>query len=442
MHEENRQNSEQKDRISNRIKKIMVYGGMEKGEFLSVHEDIVRENGAILPYAALIATVLLAASMVMSFFYAGAHDPDTWTYLAFTLVSAVVAILSKVCGNRADWRSKALIFIFILGVYFFAIMTTFFNADSQATSIMVAFVLIVQIFTMTPGQSILITVAGVVIFDLISFNIKVPRYFLTDLWNSLFFGTIAIIMGIYSNCRRYQAAYDARERKYLSDYDLLTRIHSRNFYERNGEEIFSGARHNIICVYGDVNGLHEMNNRRGHLAGDEMLQTVADAIAGAFGKDLTFRFGGDEFVSLALDSSMADVEENLEKIRHDLNASGYHVSFGIAEEAAGTEPYDLVVLQAEQRMRKSKADFYAAAARAAAENEGAGDAGLTDAAGSAAGTAGADALANGTGLSSATAAGVSGADAGSGKNVIRTTPRIVRKNYTLHKDSEKRRERR
>lgn len=447
MHDGNRQTrhtrhtSEQKNRISNRIKNIMIYGGMEKDEFLSIHRDIIFENGAILTPASLIATILLAASLVMSLFHNGVHDPNTWTYLSFTLVSAVVTILSKICRKNADWRTKILIFAFILAVYFFAIMTTFFNADSQATTIMVAFVLIVQIFTMTPGQSVLITVAGVVIFDIISYNFKAPRFFWTDLWNSLFFGTIAIIMGIYSNCRRYQAAYDARERKYLSDYDLLTRIHSRNYYERNGAEICASARHSIICIYGDVNGLHEMNNSRGHRAGDEMLQTVAETIAGAFGKELTFRFGGDEFVSLAMDSSMAVVEEKLEKVRDDLQASGYHVSFGLAEEEAGTEPYDQVVLQAEERMRKNKADFYAAAARAAAENEGAGDAGLTDAAGSAAGAAGADALANGAGLSSATAAGVSGADAGSGKNVIRTTPRIVRKNYTLHKDSEKRRER-
>lgn len=429
MHEGNRQISEQTSRISNRIKKVMVYGGMEKDEFLSVHDDIVRENSAILTPASLIATILLTASLVMSLFYNGVNDPNTWTYLSFALVSAVVTILSKVRGRNADWRTKILIFAFILAVYFFAIMTTFFNADSQATTIMVAFVLIVQIFTMTPGQSVLITVAGVVIFDIISYNFKAPRFFRTDLWNSLFFGTIAIIMGIYSNCRRYQAAYDARERKYLSDYDLLTRIHSRNYYERNGAEICSAARHSIICIYGDVNGLHEMNNNRGHRAGDEMLQTVAATIAEAFGKDLTFRFGGDEFVSLAMDSSMADVEEKLEKVRDDLQASGYHVSFGLAEEEAGTEPYDLVILRAEERMRKNKAEFYAKAAEAAREAEAAGGAETANAAGTegpgAADPSGSAGSGTGGGSGLNTAAGKE-AGAGSEKGLRRTNPRIAK----------------
>lgn len=438
MHEGNRQTKQtrqtprQKNRISDRIKNIMVYGGMEKDEFLSVHQDIVCQNGAILTPASLIATILLAASLVMSLFYNGVRDPNTWTYLSFTLVSAVVTILSKVRGRNADWHTKVLIFVFILAVYFFAIMTTFFNADSQATTIMVAFVLIVQIFIMTPGQSVLITVAGVVIFDIISYNFKAPRFFWTDLWNSLFFGAIAIIMGIYSNCRRYQAAYDARERKYLSDYDLLTHIHSRNYYERNGADIFAEARHSVICIYGDVNGLHEMNNNRGHRAGDEMLQTVAATIAGAFGKDLTFRFGGDEFVSLAMDFSIAVVEEELEKVRDDLQASGYHVSFGLAEEAAGTEPYDRVVLQAEERMRKNKAEFYAKAAEAAREAEAAGGANAANAAETdIAGPEGSgaadpsDAAGVGTGVGSDlnTAAGP-GAGMGSGKGVRRTNPRI------------------
>ena len=31
----------------------------------------------------------------------------------------------------------------------------------------------------------------------------------------------------------------------------------------------------LACIYIDVNGLHEMNNSRGHEAGDDMIKQVA-----------------------------------------------------------------------------------------------------------------------------------------------------------------------
>ena len=51
-----------------------------------------------------------------------------------------------------------------------------------------------------------------------------------------------------------------------------------------------------ICVYIDANGLHELNNERGHEAGDLMLRFVADSLMEQFPKGSLYRVGGDEFV--------------------------------------------------------------------------------------------------------------------------------------------------
>ena len=44
----------------------------------------------------------------------------------------------------------------------------------------------------------------------------------------------------------------------------------------------------LSCVYLDVNGLHELNNTRGHAAGDEMLKTVAAKVRDIFGEEYSY----------------------------------------------------------------------------------------------------------------------------------------------------------
>ena len=52
-------------------------------------------------------------------------------------------------------------------------------------------------------------------------------------------------------------------------------------------------------MYGDINGLHELNNREGHEAGDELIRGAAACITQALeDKGRTYRIGGDEFCVL------------------------------------------------------------------------------------------------------------------------------------------------
>lgn len=51
----------------------------------------------------------------------------------------------------------------------------------------------------------------------------------------------------------------------------------------------------LYCVYADANGLHELNNRLGHV-GDRTLRAVADLLRRHFPDANIYRTGGDEFV--------------------------------------------------------------------------------------------------------------------------------------------------
>jgi diguanylate cyclase (GGDEF)-like protein len=60
-------------------------------------------------------------------------------------------------------------------------------------------------------------------------------------------------------------------------------------------------------VYGDVDGLKEVNDRLGHAAGDALILATAEALRLTFrDEDVLARIGGDEFVALALLSRSED----------------------------------------------------------------------------------------------------------------------------------------
>jgi diguanylate cyclase (GGDEF)-like protein len=69
-------------------------------------------------------------------------------------------------------------------------------------------------------------------------------------------------------------------------------------------------------VMADVTGLKRVNEQHGHLAGDELLRAVAQALsASARESDVLARFGGDEFVALLPGADLAGGEAFVARLR-------------------------------------------------------------------------------------------------------------------------------
>lgn len=117
---------------------------------------------------------------------------------------------------------------------------------------------------------------------------------------------------------------------------------------------------NLICVYGDVNGLHETNNEKGHQAGDKMLKAVAAALRQSFGPEHTYRIGGDEFVAFRTDGEPVLTLSEVHRIARELEGQGYHVSFGMAAQfkAEGELNMRELIREAENNMFLAKQEFY------------------------------------------------------------------------------------
>ena len=81
------------------------------------------------------------------------------------------------------------------------------------------------------------------------------------------FGTISAVICTYMMSLKFQRFLYARKVTILSETDLLTGLFNRNSYERKLKVYSSMCNQVFACIYVDVNGLHEINNTKGHVAG-------------------------------------------------------------------------------------------------------------------------------------------------------------------------------
>ena len=101
-----------------------------------------------------------------------------------------------------------------------------------------------------------------------------------------------------------------------SETDAMTGLYNRRaFYEMLEEIKAHGSISDVSIVIVDVNGLKQVNDEKGHLAGDELIMKTAESIFELYGNHgKTFRIGGDEF-AIIITEPLDDVQECVKQIR-------------------------------------------------------------------------------------------------------------------------------
>lgn len=139
--------------------------------------------------------------------------------------------------------------------------------------------------------------------------------------------------------------------------DVLTGLYNRNRYEADIPGLGRGFWKSLICIYMDADGLHELNNARGHEAGDRMLKSVAEQLKSRFGTKYSYRVGGDEFVVFVPEQEEKSVLRLCGEMAELLEKEGYHISYG-AEYRKDVSSMGDMIKSAEKKMYKMKREYY------------------------------------------------------------------------------------
>lgn len=159
----------------------------------------------------------------------------------------------------------------------------------------------------------------------------------------------------------------------LSKTDELTDLYNRRGFVSLGDQRMEFARRMGkagVIVFCDMDGLKKINDAHGHDAGDRALIAMASILRGTFrSTDIVSRFGGDEFVILAIDITpefMETLRERIDKTIESFNQTSeepFTLSFSMgAVHFEGNDDADLeqmllladTVLYEEKKRKKGR----------------------------------------------------------------------------------------
>ena len=150
-----------------------------------------------------------------------------------------------------------------------------------------------------------------------------------------------------------------KELSRLSMTDSLTGLFSqRQFYMRLREEIVRSTRqkHLLALILMDLDNFKEYNDKHGHIAGDEALRNVGKAILRSIreGVDSGYRYGGDEFGIILIDSDLSIAREIGKRVYLAIRDNGeLKASLGYAVYGENMNLTDFVAL-ADANLYRSK----------------------------------------------------------------------------------------
>ena len=309
----------------NRIKNLLLYGGISKDEYQDSKDIILEENLRVWKIISTILAVCGMILLVMTYVFPDFFDyyapnisvfPNTVVmfsvaYAALAIYSILLSFVLHMFGHNHKRIIMPLVaFTNFWVIVFFACTSTILDTQNVSVTFFVALVISSLVTTRSPLKNSLLVISDYVIFLVLAcvFENKPENLlvFIDDVVYSSVFTIISLVFGIFFNYIRIK---DFAFRKFVEqqrDFDSLTKVSSKIAYDKEVnaimEKLCQTASSEPFAVFiFDVNGLKVTNDTFGHEMGDELLVRAANLIKKQFTTSRVYRIGGDEFAVIARD---------------------------------------------------------------------------------------------------------------------------------------------
>ena len=357
------------------IKKALLYNTDSVSTQKTVLKQIMEENRKFVIIWASVQMLYWGYCMILSI-----KSPDfilcrNLYIMAFSICAAAL-VLAILAAPKAPWLIRPLCLAVDIAFLGAGIGIARFLAPK--TVMIFASVLIVPVFFITDTLTTLIlfilNAAAFVAIGKTSMEAETFRWTMTNL---IIFSSIGLVVGYFVNKARFERFVFAESAMQLAEsnaklaelqttyayYDQMTGLQNRRAYAEKTDQYKKNMPSGCCVVMADINGLKEMNDRRGHDAGDELIIGSAECLRQSFHHDeWIYRIGGDEF-SVIMDGTAENVEDCLKQL--DTAASqwkgkyvnGISISCGYASDKE-FDDFDSMLKAADERMYEFKSNYY------------------------------------------------------------------------------------
>ena len=340
-----------------RIKRFALYGDTDAKSFDSIKDRMEEYNRTIAFIFATVASVLIFAMYLLSFRQEG-FSSSRKVYI-FGIVFSLIQVAVSLAAKRWQVLSYVSVYMAISVFLIYGIaIATITRPEEQTVTFMVMLIFVPLIFVDRPIRMAGSLITYIVAFIIMAYLKKTDPVLSVDITDAVIFGALSIVSETVVYRAKIKGFVLENKLKSMSETDQLTGLNNRNCYEWRLTEYPEMYSRSICCIYIDANGLHELNNTKGHKAGDEMLCFVADTVEKQFGRRDSYRVGGDEFVAFALDIQPGEIESRIDKMRSRITERGYNAAIGYEYRSMKTVSMNELIVLAETKMFADKAAYY------------------------------------------------------------------------------------
>ena len=283
------------------------------------------------------------------------------------------------CGWASGWtpdRNFGLTQLMV-GIVFMWISYGLAGPASPATLVIMSSHIVYAMFTMAPKRVrmlVIFSLAGLAATMTISSRFDSSRY-PADV-QVISFCYAAIVLPLIARLANQVTSMSQRLRaqrrelstaleqvRRLASRDDLTKAHNRrHMLELMRAELASMGTDRQTCIaLIDIDFFKTINDRFGHAAGDDVLRQFAEAGQRVLrDTDVFARWGGEEFMAMFVDTSIAESTQVLDRLRMEMSAGnrgvpGASITFsaGLIEILPG-EKLDAAIDRADQEMYRAK----------------------------------------------------------------------------------------
>ena len=148
-------------------------------------------------------------------------------------------------------------------------------------------------------------------------------------------GKLVAVQGIFRNIDDMVALQQQLE--YKSTHDALTNLYNREFFQSKMDEL-NRCEVPITVIVADLDELKQINDKYGHLIGDQLVREAANCLTAFADKEMIVsRIGGDEFAILLPNATVLQVEQYIKNVQEKMQRDYGNYPFSTIQISIGYE---------------------------------------------------------------------------------------------------------